>query len=64
MTPEQQIRSIKTYTTAFGATDITAMENRVLAMEMLYKFAGRDNPNSTMRGLYTGLWAPYPTEAP
>ena len=64
MTPEQQVRSIKTDTTAFGATDITAMENRVLALEMLYKFAGRDNPNSPSHGLYTGLWAPYPTEAP
>ena len=64
MTPEQQVRSIKTETTAYGATDITAMENRVLALDTLYKLAGRDNPNSTMHGLYTGLWAPYPTEAP
>jgi hypothetical protein len=64
MTPEEQVRSIQTDTTAYGATDITAMENRVLAMEMLYKFAGRDNPDSTMNGLYTALWAPYPTQAP
>ena len=64
MTPEQQVRSIKTETTAYGATYITAMENRVLALDMLYKFAGRDNTNSTMHGLYTGLWATYPTEAP
>ena len=64
MTPEQQVRSIKTDTTAYGATDITAMENRVLALDMLYKFAGRDNPNSTMHGIYTGLWAPYPDQAP
>ena len=64
MTPEQQIRSIKTDTTAYGATDIAAMNARVIALDMLYKFAGRDNPNSTMHGLYTGLWAPYPTEAP
>jgi len=40
------------------------MENRVIALDMLYKFAGRDNPNSPMHGLYTGLWAPYPTDAP
>ena len=64
MTPEQQVRSIRTETTSFGATDIAAMENRVLAMEMLYKLAGRDNPNSPSHGLYTGLWAPSPTEAP
>ena len=62
MTPEQQVRSIKTETTAYGATDITAMENRVIALDMLYKFAGRDNPNSTYTGLYTGLWAPMPDE--
>jgi hypothetical protein len=64
MTPEQQVRDLQTDTTAFGATDIRAMENRVIAMEMLYKFAGRDNPNSKMNGLYTGLWAPYPSDAP
>jgi hypothetical protein len=64
MTPEQQIRTIQTETTAYGATDITAMENRTIALDMLYKLAGRDNPNSTMNGLYTGLWAPYPSDAP
>ncbi len=64
MTPEEQIRTIQTETTAYGATDITAMKNRVVALDMLYKFAGRDNPNSPMHGLYTGLWAPYPTDAP
>ena len=64
MTPEQQIRSIKTDTTAFGATDVDAMNARVIVLDMLYKLAGRDNPNSTMNGIYTGLWAPYPTEAP
>ena len=64
MTPEQQVRDLQTETTAFGATDIRAMENRVVALEMLYKFAGRDNPDSKMHGLYTGLWAPYPSDAP
>ena len=64
MTPEQQVRSIKTETTAYGATEITAMGNRVVALDMLYKLAGRDNPNSKMRGLYTGLWAPCPDQAP
>jgi hypothetical protein len=60
MTPEQQIRSIKTSTTAFGATDITAMNARVVALDALYKLAGRDNPNSPMNALYTGLWASCP----
>ena len=60
MTPEQQVRSINTDTTAFGATDIGAMNARVVALDALYKLAGRDNPNSKMHGLYTGLWAPCP----
>ena len=64
MTTEQQVRSIKTETTAYGATDVDAMNARVIALDMLYKLAGRDNPNSPSHGLYTGLWAPYPTEAP
>ena len=64
MTPEQQVRSLKTEATSYGATDVGAMNARVVALDMLYKLAGRDNPNSKMRGLYTGLWAPYPTEAP
>jgi hypothetical protein len=64
MTPEQQVRDLQTDTTAFGATDVKAMEARVIALDMLYKFAGRDNPNSPMHGLYTGLWAPYPSDAP
>jgi len=54
MTPEQQVRDLQTDTTAFGATDIRAMENRVIAMEMLYKFAGRDNPEK--RGKYFSGW--------
>ena len=60
MTPEEQIRSIKTDTTAYGATDITAMENRVIALDMLYKLAGRDNPNSPLHSSYTGIWASRP----
>ena len=64
MTPEEQVRDLQTDTTAFGATDVKAMEARVIALDMLYKFAGRDNPNSKMSGLYTGLWAPYPSDAP
>ena len=60
MTPEQQIRAIKTDATSYGATDITAMENRVIALDMLYKLAGRDNPDSPLHARYTGLWAPCP----
>ena len=60
MTPEQQVRSIKTDTTAYGATDIDAMNARVVALDALYKLAGRDNPNSPMHSRYTGLWAPSP----
>ena len=62
MTPEQQVRSIKTETTAYGATDIDAMNARVIVLDTLYHLAGRSNPDHTYTGLYTGLWAPMPDE--
>ena len=64
MTPEEQVRSIKTEATSYGATDVGAMNARVVALDALYKLAGRDNPNSPSHGLYTGLWAPCPDQAP
>jgi hypothetical protein len=62
LTPEQQVRTLRTtpHPNKPGATDVRAMDNRALVMDALYTLAGRDNPNSTMHGLYTGLWAPMP----
>jgi hypothetical protein len=64
MTPEEQCRSLRTHSDAYGATDRQAQDNRVIAMEALYHLAGRNNPDHTCTGLYTGLWAPYPSDAP
>jgi hypothetical protein len=62
LTPEEQVRLLRTtpHPNKPGATDVRAMDNRTLVMDALYTLAGRDNPNSTMHGLYTGLWAPMP----
>jgi len=60
MTPEQQIRTLRTEAQTPGATDIKAMEARVIALDTLYELAGRNNPNSPSHGLFTGLWQPAP----
>jgi len=38
-----------------GAEDIEAMENRLVWLDMLYKFEKRDDPAHAKHGLYTGL---------
>jgi len=42
MTPEQQIRTLRTEAQTPGATDIKAMEARVIALQALYDLAGRN----------------------
>jgi hypothetical protein len=66
LTPEEQVRLLRTtpHPNKPGATDVRAMDNRALVMDALYTLAGRDNPNSTMHGLYTGLWAQAPDTLP
>jgi hypothetical protein len=64
LTPEQQVRTLRTEALKPGAEDWQAQANRALVMDALYTLAGRDNPNSTMHGLYTGLWAPMPDNTP
>ena len=60
MTPEQQVKQLRTTTTAYGATDIEAMNNRVLALDTLYHLAGRNQATPGLQGTYTGLWQPAP----
>ena len=38
-----------------GAEDLTAMQNRVTWLEMLFMLEGRDNPHHPQCGLFTGL---------
>jgi hypothetical protein len=64
LTPEDQVRILRTEARKPGAEDLHAMENRVLVLDALYTLAGRDNPDSTMHGLYTGLWAEPPANLP
>ena len=47
------IESLRTKCNLPGAEDIEAANNRVIALNWLYRLSGRDN------GLYAGLWAAY-----
>lgn len=60
LTPEQQVKQLRTTPTKPGAEDVAAMEARVVALQALYDLAGRSNPGHTMHGLFTGLWAEAP----
>ena len=47
------IESLRTKCNLPGAEDIEAANNRVIAMNWLYRLSGRNN------GIYTGLWEQY-----
>jgi hypothetical protein len=64
MTPEQQVKQLRTTPNKPGAEDVAAMNARVIALDMLYELAGRHHKDSTMRGLYTGLWQQSPDTLP
>ena len=40
---------------SYGACDIEAQTNRLVWLEMLYKFEKRNDPAHPKHGLYTGL---------
>lgn len=56
MTPQDAVKQLRTQTDLPGATDIRAMNNRVLALEWLYRLQGRKDAKPGLRGTYTGLW--------
>jgi len=60
MTPEQQVKQLRTTPNLPGAEDVHAMNARVIALDMLYELAGRHHKDSPSHGLYTGLWQPAP----
>jgi hypothetical protein len=64
LTPEQQVKCLRTDARKPGAEDWHSQTNRILVMDALYVLAGRDNPDSTMHGLYTGLWEEPPANLP
>ena len=64
LTPEQQVKCLRTEARKPGAEDFKAMENRVLVLDALYHLAGRDNKDHTLHGTYTGLWEEPPANLP
>ena len=64
LTPEQQVKLLRTKARKPGAEDWQAQANRALVMDALYTLAGRHNKDHTMHGLYTGLWAEPPANLP
>jgi hypothetical protein len=66
LTPQEQVRLLRTtpHPNKPGATDVRAMDNRTLVMEQLYQLSGRANPEHTLHGLTTGLWAEPPANLP
>ena len=55
-TPQQAVKNLRTTPTKPGAEDIEAMNNRVLALEWLYRLQGRKDAKKPLRCTYTGLW--------
>ena len=60
MTAQQKAAALRIAANSPGGADVEAMENRVKLLESLYLAARRDDPQSAMHGLYTGLGQPSP----
>ena len=57
----KQLSELRTKPSRYGAEDVEAMNNRVKALELLYEATHRDDRNSTMHSVYTGLWDGMPS---
>ena len=55
LTPEEQVRLLRTEAIKPGAEDLQAMNNRVAALDALYHLDGRHLDGHPLRGTYTGL---------
>ena len=55
MTPEEQVRLLRTEALAYGAEDIQAMANRVACLNALYHLDGRHLDGHPRKSTYTGL---------
>ena len=55
LTPEEQVRLLRTEALAHGAEDIQAMNNRVAALDALYHLDGRHLDGHPLKCTYTGL---------
>ena len=55
LTPEDQVRLLRTEALAYGAEDTQAMNNRVAALDALYHLDGRHLNGHPLKSTYTGL---------
>lgn len=64
--PEQQIAALRIDPLPHlpGAQDVEAMNNRVTRLDLLYEATRRDQRESSMHALYTGLHQAMPQPAP
>ena len=55
LTPEEQVRLLRTTPRKPEGQDLEAMRNRVTVLDALYHLDGRHLPGHPHRGTYTGL---------
>ena len=55
LTPEEQVRLLRTEAIKPGAEDLQAMNNRVAALDALYHLDGRHLDGHPLKSTYTGL---------
>ena len=55
LTPEEQVRLLRTTPRKPAGQDLEAMRNRVTVLDALYHLDGRHLPGHPHRGTYTGL---------
>jgi len=55
LTPEEQVRLLRTEALSYGATDIQAMNHRVAVLDALFHLDGRHLPGHPLKSTYTGL---------
>ena len=56
LTPEEQVRLLRTEALAYGAEDVQAMANRVACLDALYHLDGRHLNGHPLKSTYTGLF--------
>jgi len=55
LTPEEQVRLLRTEALSYGATDVQAMNHRVAVLDALFHLDGRHLDGHPLKGTYTGL---------
>lgn len=56
LTPEEQVRTLNTKPSSYGAEDVITMQNRQTIIDALYHLDGRHLDGHPKKGTYTGLW--------